>query len=93
MVDRHTTLARQGSQRRAEQTAAVVERYVEGGQPIRAIAADLGMSYGKVHALLVESATPRRPVGGARTRVQQATAGASPRPTAAPSVRPRVSAC
>ncbi|WP_432982910.1 helix-turn-helix domain-containing protein [Dactylosporangium sp. CA-233914] len=71
-VDRHTTLAPQGSQRRTDQTAEVVKRYVDRQLPIRTVAAELGLSYGKVHALLVESATPRRPVGGSRIRVQRA---------------------
>ncbi|GAA2351759.1 hypothetical protein GCM10010170_042060 [Dactylosporangium salmoneum] len=68
----------------------MVKRYVDDRLPIRAVAAELGLSYGKVHALLVESATPRRPVGGRRTRSQPAPdAASSAQPTA---TRPTVSA-
>ena len=60
------TWAPLGSPRRRQQTAQVVRRYTTGGQSIRAIARDTGMSYGKVHGLLIESGTRLRPRGGAR---------------------------
>jgi hypothetical protein len=49
---------------------AVVSAY-QGGRSIRAVAADLGTSYGRVHSTLVAANVPRRskgwrPVGGGR---------------------------
>lgn len=48
---------------RLEVARLVVQRY-EAGESVRAIAADLGRSYGFVHRLVVESGTPLRGRGG-----------------------------
>ena len=66
--ERYTTFARKGSTLRQEQTAAAVELYVGQGLSIRAVAAALYLSYGKVHVLLVESGAQLRHKGGLRRR-------------------------
>ena len=65
------TSAPQGAPTRGEQTAAVVRRYTTGGQTMESIARDLGMSLSKVHRLLAESGTPRRPSGPDGTSAPQ----------------------
>lgn len=50
--------------RRNDLTEELVSRYTSGAS-IRALAEDVGRSYGFVHALLVEAGVPMRSRGGA----------------------------
>lgn len=63
---------------RERETADVVDRYTGGGETIRDIGEQLGMSYGKVHKLLVESGTSLR-APGAQRRWGHATTELEPR--------------
>ncbi|MEV4515603.1 GNAT family N-acetyltransferase [Dactylosporangium sp. NPDC049525] len=53
-------------EKRRQQTVEVVRRYTTGGESIRAIAEHVGISYGLVHKLLVESGTSLRARGAPR---------------------------
>lgn len=62
--------ARVVGEQRAELQARLADRYA-AGESIRAIADDIGRSYGFVHGVLRASDTPLRPRGGsARTRAE-----------------------
>lgn len=50
--------------RRSDLTQDLVARYARG-ESVRALAQDVGRSYGFVHALLVEAGVPMRSRGGA----------------------------
>ncbi|WP_372593229.1 helix-turn-helix domain-containing protein [Actinotalea sp.] len=51
-------------ERRSDLAKDLVDRYSRG-ESIRALAQDVGRSYGFVHALLIESGVPMRSRGGA----------------------------
>lgn len=78
MGDKIPKGARVVGQQRAMLVTLIVERYVRG-ESIRAIADDIGRSYGFVHGVLRQTEIPLRARGGATSRAGMATRGAARR--------------
>lgn len=58
----------------AEVRDDMIRRYVDGQQPLRRIAAELGCSYGTVHLVLCAAGVVLRPRGGSSRRTDSAPA-------------------
>lgn len=63
MTNKLSKGVRVSGEKRTEVAAGIKERYL-AGETIRAIAADVGRSYGFVHGLLREQEVPLRARGG-----------------------------